>query len=55
MESGDPKMLESMNKKGTLEDNMRAMELLQKYRIGVIAGVVVGVQGESKESLERTN
>jgi hypothetical protein len=27
---------------------------LQKYKIGVIAGVVVGVQGESKESLERT-
>jgi anaerobic magnesium-protoporphyrin IX monomethyl ester cyclase len=54
MESGDPKMLESMNKRAKLEDNMRAMKLLQKYRIGVIAGVVVGAQGESKESLERT-
>jgi len=47
-------MLESMNKRAKLEDNIRAMELLQKYRIGVIAGVVVGVQGESKLSLERT-
>jgi radical SAM superfamily enzyme YgiQ (UPF0313 family) len=54
MESGDPKMLESMNKRAKLEDNLKAMKLLQKYRIGVIAGVVVGVQGESKESLERT-
>ena len=54
MESGDPEMLKSMNKRATLEDNMRAMELLQKYRIGVVAGVVVGVQGETKESLERT-
>ncbi|MFC2024250.1 radical SAM protein [Chloroflexota bacterium] len=54
METGDPKMLESMNKRSTLEDNIRAMRLLQKYRIGVIAGVVVGVQGECKESLERT-
>jgi len=54
MESGDPKMLESMNKRAKIEDNLRAMKLLQKYRIGVIAGVVVGVQGESKESLERT-
>jgi radical SAM superfamily enzyme YgiQ (UPF0313 family) len=54
MESGDPRMLESMNKRAKLEDNIRAMKLLQKYRIGVIAGVVVGVQGESKESLERT-
>jgi radical SAM superfamily enzyme YgiQ (UPF0313 family) len=47
-------MLESMNKRAKLEDNIRAMKLLQKYRIGVIAGVVVGVQGESKESMERT-
>jgi len=54
MESGDPKMLESMNKRAKLEDNIRAMKLLQKYRIGVIAGVVVGVQGESRESLGRT-
>jgi radical SAM superfamily enzyme YgiQ (UPF0313 family) len=54
METGDPRMLESMNKRSTLEDNLRAMALLQKYRIGVIAGVVVGVQGESRESLERT-
>jgi radical SAM superfamily enzyme YgiQ (UPF0313 family) len=54
MESGDPKMLHNMNKRATLEDNIRAMELLNKYRIGVIAGVVVGVEGESRDSLERT-
>jgi radical SAM superfamily enzyme YgiQ (UPF0313 family) len=54
MESGDPKMLESMKKRSTLEDNIRAMKLLQKYKINVIAGVVTGVPGESKESLERT-
>ncbi len=54
MESGDPEMLESMNKRSTLEDNMRAMKLLQKFRINVVAGVVTGVQGESEESLERT-
>jgi anaerobic magnesium-protoporphyrin IX monomethyl ester cyclase len=54
MESGDPEMLASMNKKATLEDNLRAMELLQKYRIGVVAGVVVGGPGESQASLGRT-
>ncbi len=54
METGDPEMLTSMNKRSTFEDNLRAMELLQKYRIGVIAGVVVGAPGESKQSLERT-
>ena len=43
-----------MNKRSTLEDNIRAMELLEKYRIGVIVGVVVGVPGETAESLART-
>jgi radical SAM superfamily enzyme YgiQ (UPF0313 family) len=43
-----------MNKRSTLEDNMKAMRLLQKYNINVVAGVVTGVQGESKESLEHT-
>ncbi|MHC4623142.1 MAG: B12-binding domain-containing radical SAM protein [Planctomycetota bacterium] len=54
MEAGDPTMLKNMNKRSTLEDNMRAMEILRKYRIGVIVGVVTGVPGESKESLART-
>ena len=54
MEAGDPAMLKNMNKRSTLEDNIRAMKLLQKYRIGVIVGVVAGVPGESRESLART-
>ncbi len=54
MEAGDSDMLENMNKRSTLQDNIRAMEILQKYRIGVIVGVVVGVPGESEESLSRT-
>lgn len=54
LEAGDPAMLKNMNKRSTLEDNIRAMELLEKYRIGVIVGVVVGVPGETAESLART-
>jgi radical SAM superfamily enzyme YgiQ (UPF0313 family) len=54
MEAGDPMMLKNMNKRSTVEDNIRAMKILQKYRIGVIAGVVTAVPGESKESLART-
>jgi radical SAM superfamily enzyme YgiQ (UPF0313 family) len=54
MEAGDSDMLKNMNKRSTLEDNIRAMEILQKYRIGVIVGVVIGVPGESEESLART-
>jgi anaerobic magnesium-protoporphyrin IX monomethyl ester cyclase len=54
MEAGDPAMLKNMNKRSTLEDNLRAMEILHKYRLGVIVGVVIGVQGETKESLTNT-
>ena len=54
MEAGDPAMLESMNKRSTLQDNLNAMKILQSHRIGVIVGVVVGVPGETKESLNNT-
>lgn len=54
LEAGDPTMLKNMNKRSTLDDNIRAMQTLQKYRIGVVVGVVTGVPGESKESLART-
>ena len=54
MEAGDATMLKNMNKRSTLQDNIRAMQILQKYRITVIVGVVVGVPGESEESLART-
>ncbi len=54
MEAGDPAMLKSMNKRSTVEDNLRAMEILQKNRLGVIVGVVIGVPGETKESLMNT-
>jgi len=54
MEAGNPKMLESMNKRSTIDDNLKAMDILQKYRLGVIVGVVIGVPGESMESIHRT-
>ncbi len=54
MEAGDPAMLESMNKRSTVRDNLNAMKILQSHRIGVIVGVVVGVPGETKASLMRT-
>lgn len=54
MEAGDQAMLENMNKRSTIEDNLKAMEILNRHRLGVIVGVVVGIPGESKESLHRT-
>jgi radical SAM superfamily enzyme YgiQ (UPF0313 family) len=54
MEAGDPTMLQNMNKRSSLQDNLNAMKILQSQRIGVIVGVVVGVPGETRESLART-
>lgn len=54
MEAGDPTMLQSMNKRSTLQDNLNAMKILQARHIGVIVGVVVGVPGETKKSLANT-
>lgn len=54
MEAGDQTMLENMNKRSTLEDNLRAMEILREYRLGVIVGVVIGVPGETEDSLANT-
>jgi len=54
MEAGDPAMLKTMNKRSTLQDNLNAMKILESHRIGVIVGVVVGVPGESKQSLANT-
>ena len=54
MEAGDPAMLQSMNKRSSLQDNLNAMKILQSHHIGVIVGVVVGVPEETKESLANT-
>lgn len=54
MESGNPRSLNSMNKRCGVADNLNAMKMLKEYGIGVVIGVVVGAPGENKWSILRT-
>jgi anaerobic magnesium-protoporphyrin IX monomethyl ester cyclase len=53
-ESGDEGMLARMQKRKTLDDALRFMELAKKYRLEVHGCFVLGVPGETRESMERT-
>jgi anaerobic magnesium-protoporphyrin IX monomethyl ester cyclase len=54
VESGDDEVLENSGKGTTPEDNLRAARLLADHGIKVRMGVVLGLPGESVESLETT-
>ena len=54
IESADDKMLTIMNKGVTAVQNAKAVELMNKYRMGIRADFLVGVPGETKESLSKT-
>lgn len=53
-ESGSPRILENINKKATLEDNTRTMEIARKHGLKVKALMSVGHPGESRETIEDT-
>lgn len=53
-ESGDPKMLACTNKGTTLEDNLKAVNNLKAHKIEILPSFVLGLPGETKESLQRT-
>jgi len=54
IESGSDKILNTMNKQATSEQMFRAMELIGKTGISVMASYVLGERGEDIESLEST-
>jgi anaerobic magnesium-protoporphyrin IX monomethyl ester cyclase len=54
IESGDQRMLDNMNKRTTVQENIEAVRLLSERGIRVSAGVVLGAPGENSESLENT-
>lgn len=54
VESGDDRMLQIMNKGVTVAQNARAVELMNKYKMGIRADFLVGVPGETRESLKKT-
>ncbi len=54
LESGDQGQLDRMDKRMTIEDSYRALEILNKYGIGVSTSWVVGYPGETEETLRNT-
>lgn len=55
LETGSPKMLEIMEKKTTLEENIRAQELnIAKGYYNTIIQLVIGMPGESPETIQET-
>ena len=53
-ESGAPRILENINKKATLDDNTRCLELAARAGLKVKALMSVGHPGESAETIEAT-
>lgn len=52
VESAHPRILENINKKATVEDNTRCVELAKKYNLRMKAFCSIGHPGESPESIE---
>lgn len=53
-ESGSPEMLHTMNKKATVEDNTRCMEIARRHGLKVKALMSIGHPGESEETILAT-
>jgi anaerobic magnesium-protoporphyrin IX monomethyl ester cyclase len=54
LETGDPKTLELMNKKASLEEGVNAVHAFRKAGIEVAAFFIVGYPGETITSIEKT-
>ena len=54
IESGDDRILKIMNKGTTVAQNIRAVEIMKKYKMGIRADFLVGVPGETRESLNKS-
>ena len=53
-ESGSPRMLNNMNKKATVEDNDRCMDIARRHGLKVKALMSLGHPGESADTVEET-
>lgn len=53
-ESGSPRILKNINKKATLEDNTRCIEIAHRRKLKVKALMSIGHPGESPETVEQT-
>lgn len=54
IESGDPGILQAMNKKQDLREVKTAIELLDENRVAILATFITGFPGETSETLRNT-
>lgn len=54
IESFSQKILDIMEKNSTVEENLNTIRLCYKYKIFTVPGVVLGMPGETEETLEET-
>ena len=54
IESFSQKMLDIMEKNSTVEENLNAIRMCYKYKIFTIPGIVLGMPGETEETIEET-
>lgn len=54
VESLSQKMLDIMEKRTTVEENLNAIRLCYKYNIFTVVGLVIGMPGETEETIEET-
>jgi MoaA/NifB/PqqE/SkfB family radical SAM enzyme len=54
IESGDPELLDNMNKACSVEANRRALRNCRRHGLTSVVSLVVGFPGETAASLERT-
>jgi radical SAM superfamily enzyme YgiQ (UPF0313 family) len=54
IESGDPQLLDNMNKACTVEANARALANCRRHGLTSVISLIVGFPGETEASLERT-
>jgi radical SAM superfamily enzyme YgiQ (UPF0313 family) len=53
-ESGSPRILENINKKATVDDNTRCLDVARKYGIHMKALMSIGHAGETEETVDAT-
>ncbi len=52
MESASPKMLKIMEKRTTLDDNFKALELLREAKLVTVIQLVIGMPGEDQQTIQ---
>jgi anaerobic magnesium-protoporphyrin IX monomethyl ester cyclase len=54
LESGSQKMLDSMNKRTTVEQNREAIRITKKVGINCLGEIMIGMPGENRETINET-